>query len=179
MHLQRNDITLSDTHIYVTLRKEKGKAVSQTRRKLSIPLTGVRGLADLVRSWQSVQRASYEDARRTMPPDVSFWRLPDDTSEWTSSAATLDSWLQTACGLLGAQPPTGQIWRSHSLRKGAASASSAIDVALNKICFMGGWAATSGVVHTYISPVPADAAAFRFFGWMRAAQPPADSGQAL
>ena len=66
--------------------------------------------------------------------------------------------------------PAGEAWTGHSLRKGAASGAGAIDVALFRICFMGGWSIRSAAVHDYIDATcPDTPAARRFFGWLRPA----------
>lgn len=166
IHLQRGDVELTPTHIYVRLRREKGRATTTVRRRLEIPRSAVPGLYDALVRWRATQAAAYAAAARTLEDSESFWRLPADGS-WTSSSATCDDWLQLACSALGAVPPEGQAWSSHSLRIGAASAANAIDVNLLKIKDWGGWKLASSAVMAYIRPTLASAAAVRFFGWMR------------
>ena len=55
------------------------------------------------------------------------------------ASSQIDTWLTFILGHLGVAPPVGETWSGHSLRKGAASSSSAIGVSINRICFMGGW----------------------------------------
>jgi hypothetical protein len=67
------------------------------------------------------------------------------------------------------RPPEGFSWTSHNLRKGAASASNAIQVHLTDIRFAGGWATNSTVLEAkYIDfamrPTPV---AWIFFGYLR------------
>ena len=51
--------------------------------------------------------------------------------------------------------------------EGAAGGAAAVDVALFRICFMGGWSIRSAAVHDYIDATcPASPAALRFFGWL-------------
>ena len=70
-------------------------------------------------------------------------------------------------GHLGESAPAGEAWSGHSLRKGAASGAGAIDVALFRICYMGGWSIRSAAVHDYIDATcPDTPAARRFFGWL-------------
>ena len=70
-------------------------------------------------------------------------------------------------GHLEEHPPAGEAWSGHSLRKGAASGAGAIDVALFRICFVGGWSIKSRAVFDYIDATcPASPAARRFFGWL-------------
>eukprot|EP00873_Tetraselmis_striata_P023192 jgi/Tetstr1/443456/TSEL_031467.t1 len=73
--------------------------------------------------------------------------------------------LSTSVRLVGAAPPAGTSWISHSLRKGAASAANAIGVPLSHIRYQGGWATNSDVVLDYIDPnvLPSPGAWF-FFG---------------
>jgi hypothetical protein len=172
LHLLRNDVELTTTTMFIRLRKAKGKAVSPSQKRISIPIRGIPGLSELISIWQRVQQLSFDDARRTMPADVSFWRLASDTAAWTSSSAVLDGWLHSACAFLNVRAPDGEKWTSHSFRKGAASAAHAIGVSLTNICWHGGWTAKSSAVHTYITPVPSDAAAYRFFGWLLPQPPP-------
>jgi len=75
--------------------------------------------------------------------------------------------MKSALNAVGAAPPPGYTWTSHSLRKGAASAARAIRVTLDVIRYFGGWAKNSDVVNDYIDPSvrPSPAASF-FFGWL-------------
>ena len=59
---------------------------------------------------------------------------------------------------------------AHSLRKGAATGSFSIDVAILRICHMGGWKVRAATYVDYIDPTcPPSPAAHRFFGWLRPA----------
>jgi hypothetical protein len=166
LHLQRRDVELTISTVFVRLRQEKGRAVAAMRRRLQLPRAAVAGLYDLLRGWQYCQAHAYAVAQRTMSDNVSFWRLPSDVGAWTSSAAVADPWLQAVCVWLQEAPPEGDAWSTHSLRIGAASATNAIDVNLLKIKDWGGWALASGAVHGYIRPIMACQSCFRFFGWM-------------
>ena len=87
----------------------------------------------------------------------------------TFAASAIDGWLRETLTHLDVQPPPGELWSGHSLRKGAASGATAVGVALVQVCHMGGWSIQSKAVHDYIDPTcPASAAARRFFGWLRA-----------
>jgi hypothetical protein len=82
-------------------------------------------------------------------------------------SSQIDTWLQLVLDHLGERPPDGETWSGHSLRKGAASGAAALDVALFRICFMGGWSIKSRAVHDYIDATcPDTPAARRFFGWL-------------
>eukprot|EP00873_Tetraselmis_striata_P041954 jgi/Tetstr1/462218/TSEL_007281.t1 len=94
-----------------------------------------------------------------------FWavNVAEQSKPWT--AATMSDWLSTAVNLVNAAPPAGTSWTSHSLRKGAASATNAIGAPLSHIRYQGGWATNSDVVLDYIDPnvLPSPGAWF-FFG---------------
>lgn len=96
-----------------------------------------------------------------------MWALPGDSpAAWTS--ATQTSWLQSAVQLACHTPPAGFKFTGHSMRKGAATAASAVGVPLPTIKHFGGWSPRSAVVERdYIDPSvrPTPAAAF-FFGWL-------------
>jgi hypothetical protein len=69
---------------------------------------------------------------------------------------------------IGAEPPKGFKWTSHSLRKGAASASSGIGTLLHVVKYMGGWAKNNSMtegkhIDPTMTPTPA---AWRYFGWL-------------
>eukprot|EP00873_Tetraselmis_striata_P032878 jgi/Tetstr1/453142/TSEL_040163.t1 len=78
---------------------------------------------------------------------------------------TLRVYREKAVRLIGAAPPAGTSWTSHTLRKGAASAANAIGTPLSHIRYHGGWATNSDVVSDYIDPnvLPSPGAWF-FFG---------------
>ena len=79
----------------------------------------------------------------------------------------IDECLRLILGHLEERAPDGESWSGHSLRKGAASGAGAIDVALFRICYMGGWSIRSAAVHDYIDAMcPDTPAARRFFGWL-------------
>ena len=96
--------------------------------------------------------------------EQSFWRLPWDTS-WGSASSLSSSWLGCACKLLGAAPPPGQTWTSHSLRSGAASAAAALGVITHQIRLLGGWASDHTLIKHYIKQIAPCAAAYAFFGY--------------
>ena len=112
--------------------------------------------------------AKWESFRGNVGSRASYYALPGERRR-TFAASALDGWLREILAHLGVQPPAGELWSGHSLRKGAASGSAAIDVALHRICYMGGWSIQSRAVHDYIDPTcPSSAACRRFFGWLRA-----------
>lgn len=98
---------------------------------------------------------------------VHMWALPgEDSVSFSSQHQT--AWLQHALWLASHSPPPGYTWTGHSMRKGAASAASAVGVPLPKICHYGGWSVTSYVVvRDYIDPTyPVTPAALFFFSWL-------------
>eukprot|EP00873_Tetraselmis_striata_P014826 jgi/Tetstr1/435090/TSEL_024058.t1 len=108
-------------------------------------------------------------------PPPKFWSVSplEPSATWTSST-TLTEWLRDAYLAAGAPPPPGFKWTSHSLRKGAASAASCVDVPLPAIKHMSDWSKNNDVVTgKYIDsmtmhPTPA---AWRFFGWLVPVRP--------
>ena len=108
-------------------------------------------------------RRSDGDARScTAPPHVGVWAK---NNRARAPLCAIYSKLALAC--VGALPPKGEKWTSHSLRKGAASGAAAIGVVIDRMCHFGGWSIHSGVVHDYIDPAcPASDAAYAFFGWL-------------
>lgn len=144
----------------ITLAHEKGYATAARARTITLPAGAIKGLDDLLIKWESfrgpiVQRACY-------------YALPSDNRR-TFPASAIDTWTAEALAHLDVQPPAGDLWSGHSLRKGAASGAAAIDVALHRICHMGGWRDQRGAVLSYIDPTcPSSDAARRFFGWLRA-----------
>lgn len=104
---------------------------------------------------------------------VHMWSVPgEQVSVYGSTHQT--TWLQTALTLTLHSPPSGHTWTGHSMRKGAASAASAVGVPHPKICYYGGWAVASNVMAKhYIDPTcPVTPAASFFFSWL-AQGPPA------
>jgi hypothetical protein len=94
IHLQRRDVELTPTRIFVRLQREKGRAADSFCRRLEIPRAAVPGLYDALQYWQLVQQRSFDGARRTIPEDVSFWRLADDSASWASSSAVCSAWCR-------------------------------------------------------------------------------------
>lgn len=165
--LLRGDVSPVGASVHVRLRVEKMRAASTSLRILEIK--GNPDLSALCSRWLALQSDLWSASGKTMPPDVHFFRLPADPA-WVAGVApaVCTAWLQSACAALGAAPPPGSKWTSHSLRKGAASAAAAIRVELATIRDWGGWAATSAVVLDYIDrSVQACAAARRFFRFLR------------
>ena len=146
--------------LLITLEHEKGKAKRARVRLLTIPAGSVPGLDELLAKWEAF--------RGPACVGDSYYALPSDRSRRVRFASSqIDGWLQLVLLRFGISPPAGETWSGHSLRKGAASAASAVGVALDRICWCGGWSIHGSVVHDYIDPTcPSDVAAYRFFGWL-------------
>ena len=153
------DVQRNVCGLTISLRREKGKGTRAHARAITLPPHAIPELHELLARWETLRGAS--------PDGRSFYSLPGERKTWQSSQ--VDSWLRECLALLGVSPPAGELWSGHSLRKGAASGAAAIDVALHKICWCGGWSVQSSTVHDYIDPTcPASSACHLFFGWLRA-----------
>jgi hypothetical protein len=134
---------------------------------ISVPVSAHPAMAAMLLAYAVAGSAAYVVAQgTTFSPPTHPWALPGDTpSRWT--AAIQDTWMKSALNAVGAAPPLGYTWTSHSLRKGAAFAARAIRVTLEVIRYFGGWAKNGDVVNDYIDPSvrPSPAASF-FFGWL-------------
>lgn len=153
-------IYLFETHV-------KGISHLPANRKplLHIPVSAHPELAPLLVLFQSLQQRCYLDHNLSLPEK--WWSLPWDPPS-ASASSLLSGWLLAACGLVGATPPPGFSWSSHSLRKGAATAAFAQGVSLLRIKYYGGWASGSVVVERdYIDPTvtPSPGSAY-FFGFL-------------
>ena len=84
-------------------------------------------------------------------------------------------WLHTAPQATKHSPPSDFRWTSHSLRKGAALATNAIEAPLNDIRYAGGWSTNSSVLEAkYIDFAMAPSyAAYIFFGHLKRDTPTA------
>ena len=181
------DVTVTAQHLRLDLQKEKGKDQRAAYRALTLPVTAVPVLAGVVRYWQQRRAAAWGAAPASSPArfpttvmragqlvrlpacSAHFFLLPSDGLAAAAAApsAHCNRWLQRACALLGAVPPAGCLYQSHSLRSGAASAAAAERVRLEVIRFYGGWARNSGVTVDYIDPtVRPDEGSRVFFGWL-------------
>ena len=101
-----------------------------------------------------------------MASDASYFALPGDPPRFPAGA--IDAWLRQILVHLQLEPPEGELWSGHSLRKGAASGAAALDVAIARICYVGGWSIKSKAVFDYIDHTcPLTSACRRFFGWLK------------
>ena len=159
--LRHGDVRCSSAGISVTLDHEKGKRVEGTARVITFPPGAVPGLERLLAMWEEL-RGALERA----PVASSYFAFAHERRVVLPSTQ-IDTWLTLILDHLGERPPAGETWSGHSLRKGAASGAGAIDVALFRICYIGGWSIKSRAVHDYIDATcPDTPAARRFFGWL-------------
>lgn len=157
------DVRVSAAGVTVTLEQEKGKRVAGAARTITIPPGAVPGLEELLAKWERL--FAWRDAFAVRDDYPSYFCLPHERAAFRPEQ--IDAWLQLILGHLGEKAPAGEAWTGHSLRKGAASGAGAIDVALFRICYMGGWSIRSAAVHDYIDATcPDTPAARRFFGWL-------------
>ena len=157
-------VTRSIAGITVQLEHEKGRGRDARARAITLPPGAVPGLEALLAKW--------EKFRGAVDADASYYLLPGERSRALPSTS-VDEWLRLTLEYFGLRPPAQQSWSGHSLRKGAASAASAIGVGIDRICFVGGWKIKAATVHDYIDPTcPASAAARRFYGWLLPTAPP-------
>ena len=139
---------------------EKGKRKRKRARTITLAPGAVPVLERLLDKW--------ERFRGPLDDDQSYYLLPGEPRARAFRPSQIDAWLRQILAHLGLQPPAGELWSGHSLRKGAASASAAIGVALDRICWYGGWSIAGKSVHDYVDPTcPHSAAAVMFFGWLR------------
>ena len=144
--------------ILFTLVKEKGKKAAGVARTLVIPHDAIPGLSALLDKWEAV--------RGGVPRTQCYFSFRGERREFPSTQ--IDTWLRLCLAHHGYEPPAGELWSGHSLRKGAASGAGALDVALHRICYAGGWKSCSRVVLDYIDPTcPLTSACRRFFGWLK------------
>ena len=126
-------------------------------RTITFPPGTIPGLEALLAKWEALRGATTAQ---------SYFAFAHERRAAFPSTQ-IDTWLQLILGHLGERPPAGEVWSGHSLRKGAASGAAAIDVALFRICFIGGWSIRSAAVHDYIDATcPTTPACRRFFGWL-------------
>ena len=156
--LRVGDVRRSAAGITVTLDHEKGKRVEGTARTITFPPDAIPGLEPLLARWEALRGETSAES-----PYLAFAH----ERRQTFPSTRMDAWLQLILGHLGEQAPEGEAWSGHSLRKGAASGAGAIDIALFRICFMGGWSIKSRAVFDYIDATcPNTPACRRFFGWL-------------
>mmetsp|Transcript_12571 Transcript_12571/g.31771 ORF Transcript_12571/g.31771 Transcript_12571/m.31771 type:complete len:241 (-) Transcript_12571:169-891(-) len=147
------DVHVDDYNIILQVYREKGHAGRRgpdDRRVRLLPVSEHPRVARLLHHF--IDTIQYVPLVTVALAETNFWAVtPSEQSKpWT--AATMSDWLSTTVRLVGAAPPAGTSWISHSLRRGAAFAANAIGVPLSHIRYRGGWATNSDVVLDYIDP---------------------------
>eukprot|EP00873_Tetraselmis_striata_P044826 jgi/Tetstr1/465090/TSEL_009818.t1 len=132
------DVHVDDYNITMQVYREKGRAGRRgpdDMRVLLLPVSKHPRVARLLHHF--IDTIQYVPLVTVALAETNFWAVtPSEQSKpWT--AATMSDWLSTAVRLVGAAPPAGTSWTSHSLRKGAASAANAIGVPLSHIRYQG------------------------------------------
>jgi len=91
----------------------------------------------------------------------------EDEMKWMANTST--EWLQTAFKATSLSPSPSFGWTSHSLQRGAASATNAIKVPLNDISYAGGWSTISKALEAkHIDfAMPPSKSAYIFFCHMK------------
>jgi hypothetical protein len=174
---QTGDLTVDrpSQRICLFVRKSKGDQRRDTRDKLvfAVSIAANPILADLL-DYYSQNRAAFCATFYKRPPHVAFWSfsLVEASADW-GAASTLSALLSLALRTVNTSAPAGFKWTSHSLRKGAASATSCIGAPLPVIKYMGGWAKNRLVTEgKYIDPTMTPTPfAWRFFGWLAPSPP--------
>eukprot|EP00854_Cymbomonas_tetramitiformis_P008531 gene8531-biopygen8655 len=146
--LSRQHVQCTDTDFSGVLLKEKGRRHLRTKRRLCIPWRGVDWLQELVLHWQRHRDAAWSRTSRTQPD--SYCLLPEDPKIFKASVA--NDWISRALCELNLRPPEGGHFSAHSTRKGATTCARAVGVAMEKVCFFGGWSQFSSAVQHYIDP---------------------------
>ena len=160
--LKMGDLHRTAEGWHITLRNLKGKKHKGYIKPLLFPHGAVPYLDEVLTAFTDLR------TRQRAQPDDNLWRLPwESRTTWPSALG--DGWLQQALQAVGSPSPLpGEVWTSHSLRKGAATAAYAINVTLLKICYVGDWSDRSSTVNDYVDPTAvADPDMHLFFGWLR------------
>jgi hypothetical protein len=156
------DLVVTKAHITLLLREEKGRKDVRAghRNSRQISVHDAPRVARVLGRFLTQQGSKAARSR--------LWALTPAEKEERWSAETMTGWLRAAYTAVNHQPPPGFSWTSHSLRKGAASASYALGARLTSIRYMGGWSTTSTVLESkYIDFAMRPSAAARlFFGYL-------------
>jgi hypothetical protein len=126
--------------ICLFVRKSKGdqRRDASAKQVIAIPVASNPVLADLLDNYTE-HRAAFCKKIYNRPPPLAFWSFsPAEPSADWGAASTISAWLALALLAVNASAPAGFKWKSHSLRKGAASVASCIGAPLPVIKYMGG-----------------------------------------
>ena len=169
------DLDSSVAALTFRYRAQKGKAQNLRFKVLSLPALprSLQGsLATLLRYWKAskVELCATFEVTELATKGCRLWELPFEDMfgappRWTSD--TSSEWLSHALSAVGASPPTGFSFTSHSLRHGMASAAAAANVPFHKIRYLAGWAEGSTTINGYVDPTVRNSVAGRaFFEWL-------------
>jgi hypothetical protein len=166
VHLRARDHGIDDSFIWLRL-TEKMKRGRALRRIVRLPLSAgtARGHESALPSVARLGRA-YIDAREQLGGQGDWlFQLPGERRPDTRA---MEAWVARLLRDGGIRAPPGFAYLGHSIRSGAASACSAIDVRRHILCWMGGWAPGSATLeHHYLDPsVTPSPAAYAFYGWL-------------
>jgi len=149
--LRRSDVMLTEDSIQ--LRERHLKNVS--RRQLVVLSRQTSRTDPVVRLLQKFDALAAQD-------EGCYWRLAGERSAlWSSSR--VDDWLQLCLGLVGAVPPPGVSWSSHSLRSGGATGAHSVGVQDHVICRWGVWASLRSLSRYVDALTPPSQEAFLLF----------------
>jgi hypothetical protein len=167
------DIPLQQICLFVRKSKGDQRRANSDKLVIAIPIAANPVLAYLL-DYYTQHRAAFCAKFYNRPPPASFWSFsPAEPSAAWGAAPTISAWLALSLLTVITSAPAGFKWTSHSLRKGAASASSCIGAPLPVIKYMGGWAKNSSVTEgKCIDPTMTPThAAWWFFGWLTPSPP--------
>ncbi|KAK3271750.1 hypothetical protein CYMTET_19923 [Cymbomonas tetramitiformis] len=152
-----------DSEFSVVLLKEKGRRHQLVKRRLCIPWKGVALLKELIEHWEFHRDTAWNSSEKTQPD--AYWPLPEDPKNFKASVA--NDWIGLALSELDCRPPEGGHFSAHSTRKGATTCARAVGVAMEKVCFFGGWSQFSSAVQHYIDPTALrDTDMDYYFAWL-------------
>ncbi|KAK3248563.1 hypothetical protein CYMTET_41974 [Cymbomonas tetramitiformis] len=161
--LSRQHVHCGDSEFSVVLLKEKGRRHQPVKRRLCIPWKGVALLKELIEHWEFHRDTAWNSSEKTQPD--AYWLLPEDPKNFKASVA--NDWIGLALSELDCKPPEGGHFSAHSTRKGATTCARAVGVAMEKVCFFGGWSQFSLAVQHYIDPTALrDTDLDYYFAWL-------------
>ncbi|KAK3288059.1 hypothetical protein CYMTET_4453 [Cymbomonas tetramitiformis] len=161
--LSRQHVHCGDSEFSVVLLKEKGRQHQLVKRRLCIPWKGVALLKELIEHWEFHRDTAWSSSEKTQPD--AYWLLPEDPKNFKASVD--NDWIGLALSELDCRPPEGGHFSAHSTRKGATTCARAVGVAMEKVCFFGGWSQFSSAVQHYIDPTTLrDADMNYYFEWL-------------
>ncbi|KAK3273735.1 hypothetical protein CYMTET_18036 [Cymbomonas tetramitiformis] len=120
----------------------------ETQRTWLPAAHGVALLKELIEHWEFHRDTAWNSSEKTQPD--AYWLLPEDPKNFKASVA--NDWIGLALNELDCRPPEGGHFSAHSTRKGATPCARAVGVAMEKVCFLGGWSQFSSAVQHYIDP---------------------------